>query len=118
MKRNIQSALLLISLLNSAIGLAATASAHRVIDCPLRDEHYSIDSPLIDVLLKPEAKAAVDRKAPDLLQHFPPMFASTRARIQFHNHLTPGEISAAIRDFVMDGINANSHLGDHPEETS
>jgi hypothetical protein len=29
----------------------------------------------------------------------------------------PDEISAAIRDFVMDGINANSHLGD-PGETS
>ena len=29
----------------------------------------------------------------------------------------PDEISAAIWDFVMDGINANSHLGD-PGETS
>jgi len=79
MKRKTQNALLLISLLNSAIGLAATASAHLVIDCPLRDERYSIDSPLIDVLLKPEAKAAVDREAPSLLQHFPPMFTSTTA---------------------------------------
>jgi type 1 glutamine amidotransferase len=49
----------------------------QVIDCPLRDERYSIDSPLIDVLLKPEAKATVDREAPSLLEKIPPMFAST-----------------------------------------
>jgi hypothetical protein len=28
------------------------------------------------------------------------------------------DISAAIQDFVMNGINANSHLGDHAGETS
>jgi type 1 glutamine amidotransferase len=79
MKHDTRRALLLISLLSSTIGLAATANARPAIDCPQRGARYSVDSPLIDVLLKPEAKAAVDREAPTLLLHFPPMFASTTA---------------------------------------
>ena len=42
---------------------AAAATPH----CPLRTERYSIDSPLMDILLKPEAKAAVARELPGLL---------------------------------------------------
>ena len=57
--------------------MTTPARAGDEIDCPLRDQPYSIDSPLIDVLLKPEAKSLVDREAPDLLQHLPPMMAST-----------------------------------------
>jgi type 1 glutamine amidotransferase len=57
--------------------MTTPARAGDAIDCPLRDQPYSIDSPLIDVLLKPEAKSLVDREAPDLLQHLPAMMAST-----------------------------------------
>jgi hypothetical protein len=57
---------LLVALLGVAPGLAA-ASAPQPIDCPLRHEPYSIDSPLIDLLLKPEAKAVVEREMPQLL---------------------------------------------------
>jgi type 1 glutamine amidotransferase len=71
------SVLLAIPLLVAAPGFAAPASEQRPIDCPLRDQPYSIDSPLIDVLLKPEAKAVVNREMPDLLQKLPPTFAST-----------------------------------------
>ena len=67
----------LIALLAALLGCAATAHAARQIDCPLRDEPYSIESPLIDVLLNPNAKAAVDRAMPDLLAHLPPQFAGT-----------------------------------------
>lgn len=59
------------------LGFASSASTQQAIDCPLREAPYSIDSPLIDVLLKPEAKVAVDREAPNLLQNLPPRFAST-----------------------------------------
>jgi AcrR family transcriptional regulator len=51
-------------------------------------------------------------------------FAAVLACVMFKDWIFPrglagdGEISAAIRDFVMDGINANSHLGGHPGETS
>jgi type 1 glutamine amidotransferase len=60
-----------------ALGLAAPVGARNVIDCPLRDQAYSVDSPLIDVLLKPEAKAIVEREAPALLKTGPPMMQNT-----------------------------------------
>jgi len=61
----------------SQVGFAAPANALDTIDCPLRDAPYSTDSPLIDVLLKPEAKAAVDSVVPTLLQNLPPQFIGT-----------------------------------------
>ena len=61
----------------AAFGVAGSAHARQVIDCPLRDLPYSIDSPLIDILLKPEARAAVDREMPALLPKLPPMFTAT-----------------------------------------
>jgi type 1 glutamine amidotransferase len=69
--------LLVLSLVACAMGAASPANAHPAIDCPLRDAHYSVDSPLIDILLKPDAKAVVNRIAPAMLQKIPPMFAST-----------------------------------------
>src|SRR6266852_5585782 len=72
-----RSAVLVIALLGLVPQFAALAGEQRPIDCPLRDEPYSVDSPLIDVLLKPEAKAVVDREMPELLQKLPPRFAST-----------------------------------------
>jgi AcrR family transcriptional regulator len=51
-------------------------------------------------------------------------FAAVLACVMFKDWIFPrglageGEISAAIQDFVMDGINANSHLGDDAGETS
>lgn len=67
----------LLAALSSAIGHAAPTGAGNIIDCPLRDQAYSIDSPLIDVLLKPEAKAVVEREAPALLKAGPPMMQDT-----------------------------------------
>jgi hypothetical protein len=54
-----------------------SADAKPVIDCPLRDQPYSIDSPLIDVLLKPEARLEIERTAPSLLKHAPQMMLGT-----------------------------------------
>jgi AcrR family transcriptional regulator len=50
-------------------------------------------------------------------------FAAVLACVMFKDWIFPrglageDEISAAIQDFVMDGINANSHLGEHAGET-
>src|SRR5580693_4159755 len=66
-----------IALLCAAVTVPAPIRARNAIDCPLRDQTYSIDSPLIDVLLKPEAKAAVQRDLPELLSRLPPMMTST-----------------------------------------
>jgi type 1 glutamine amidotransferase len=53
-------------------GASTCAAAHaaRPIDCPLRDQAYSSQSPLIDLLLKPEAVAVIERDAPGLIDSF------------------------------------------------
>src|SRR5690554_6574722 len=61
-----------------AIVTVNLAEAGPLIDCPLRDETYSIDSPLMDVLLKPEARAFLQRKAPAMLE-LPPHLLSTES---------------------------------------
>jgi type 1 glutamine amidotransferase len=54
----------------AAASIAATVQAARPIDCPLRDQPYSAQSPLIDLLLNPEAVAVIDREAPGLIDTF------------------------------------------------
>ncbi len=56
---------------------AIPASARPVTDCPLRDAPFSADSPLIDILLSPAAKAVLTRAAPGRLDAIPPRFAGT-----------------------------------------
>src|SRR4051812_42091890 len=58
-------------------GFTTPASAARPIDCPLRDQPYSLDSPLIDILIKPEAKAVFDRNAPPTLRTLPAWIQGT-----------------------------------------
>src|SRR5579862_6055460 len=60
-----------------AVATLAHTAARAGIDCPLRNQPYSIDSPMIDVMLKPDAKAAVQREAPGLLSMLPPMMSAT-----------------------------------------
>jgi hypothetical protein len=63
--------------LGAAFGVAASADARTAIDCPLRDQAYSVDSPFMDLMLKPEARTAIEHEAPNLLQRLPPMLSST-----------------------------------------
>ena len=70
--RTISSAALL-----GLLALCTAAHGKTVVDCPLRNAAYSTDSPLIDVLLKPEARATVDRTAPALFQALPPALLGT-----------------------------------------
>ena len=44
----------------------------QAVECPLRDQAYSVDSPLIDVLLKPEARATFESEMPGFLENAPP----------------------------------------------
>lgn len=48
-----------------------------ILDCPLRDAPYSLDLPLLDILLSPKAKAAVNKHLPSLLEKAPPIFTRT-----------------------------------------
>jgi hypothetical protein len=54
----------------------ARASEQALIDCPLRNAPFSVDGPLIDLLLSDDAKRTLDREMPAFLQQLPPMFTS------------------------------------------
>lgn len=56
---------------------AAAAASRPVTDCPLRDAPFSVDSPLIDIMLSPAAKAVLEKAAPGRFSHLPPRFAGT-----------------------------------------
>jgi type 1 glutamine amidotransferase len=58
--------------------LPAAAQATPVTDCPLRDAPFSIDSPLVDILLSPAARAVVSTAAPGRFDKLPPQFAGTQ----------------------------------------
>jgi type 1 glutamine amidotransferase len=55
-----------------ALTFANSVEARAPLDCPLRDAPYSTNSPLIDILLNPAAKAVVDSHAPGLFKGLPP----------------------------------------------
>lgn len=56
-----------------------TAQARPVTDCPLRDAPFSIESPIVDLLLNPAAKGILEAQAPDIFDALPPRFFSTQA---------------------------------------
>jgi len=58
------------------IGTAPVSAAVR--DCPLRDAPFSVDSPLLDVLLSSAATAAANQALGGMLERPPPMIASTQ----------------------------------------
>jgi len=60
--------------------LAAPAfAATRILDCPLRDAPFSVDSPLVDVLLSDAARAVVDRHTGGGVAKIPAMVSGTKA---------------------------------------
>lgn len=60
------------------LAMTSAANAQRI-DCPLRNAGYSADSPVMDVLLKPEGRAAIERARPGLLSLLPARFISTES---------------------------------------
>ncbi len=76
-------------------GLAALASAAQAsprVDCPLRDALYSIDAPVIDIMLKPEAAALLGQFTAASSQPVPPQFSATTAP-SFAAIMTPRTLS-------------------------
>ncbi|MFC3174115.1 ThuA domain-containing protein [Novosphingobium bradum] len=61
----------------ACLGIAQPATARAVTDCPLRDAPFSVDSPIIDILLSPQAKAVLDRATNSRFSKFPPGFMGT-----------------------------------------
>lgn len=54
-------------------------SLARTLDCPLRDAPFSLDSPLVDVLLSDAAKAVLDQHTGGGTAKIPPMLSGTQA---------------------------------------
>lgn len=80
------------------VGLLSTAPvrAAAVTDCPLRDTPFSLASPLVDILLNPKAKAAVEAELPGAFKALPPPFLSTQAPT-FASILTLKEMAGMAR---------------------
>ena len=51
------------------LGVNALANHHGEVDCPLRDAAYSIDLPFIEIMLKPEALAILNKHATGMLDN-------------------------------------------------
>jgi uncharacterized protein len=69
----------MLKMLIALAALIASPAIAKSLDCPLRETAYSVDSPLMDIMLKPEAKAAVEHEMPGLFKRMPPIMASTTA---------------------------------------
>ncbi len=57
--------------------IAAPAAAEPVTDCPNRDAPFSASTPLIDILLSPEASAVAEKELDASFDEAPPQFAGT-----------------------------------------
>ena len=79
--------------------LGSAVASEQVVDCPLRDQPYSIESPLMDILLNPKAVEIVNRHMDGVLAKFPESFASTK----------PPSLSAII---TLDTVVS---MGGHPK---
>ena len=74
MIRNLAAAMM------AAVGLWASAAAARpVTDCPLRDAPFSVDSPLVDLLLSPAARKIVEDATGRSFDKGPPQLVGTKA---------------------------------------
>jgi uncharacterized protein len=59
------------------VGAARAAPASQVLDCPLRDAPLSVESPFIDVLLNPAARAMAQEASGKDFSTLPPLFTGT-----------------------------------------
>jgi len=86
----------------STLGVAADSA---ILDCPLRDEPFSLRSPLMDILLSPAATAIVNKHMEGVLDKIPPTFASSEAP-SFSAILTLNEVAdmARLDKTVLDGV--------------
>ena len=55
------------------------AAEPAMLDCPLRDAPYSLESPVIDLLLDAEARAVLERGMPGMAKNFPEDFLRAKA---------------------------------------
>lgn len=62
----------------AVFGISAAAQAKPVTDCPLRDAPFSLDSPLVDILLSPAARGVIESATGRSFDQGPAMFTGTK----------------------------------------
>jgi len=94
-----------LAVIGALLGAPPWAEATPTIDCPLRDQPYSVDSPLIDILLSPAAKAAASQVQPSL-GRLPASYFSTTPPT-FAAIMTIRELAAYahVKEEQLDAIN-------------
>jgi uncharacterized protein len=70
---------MLIILMSGMIGFAAPVQAKAMLDCPMRDAPFSVNAPLVDLLLSEPAKATVEKHLPGMMAKIPPFLSGTKA---------------------------------------
>lgn len=87
--------------------MVSNAHATPRIDCPLRDQPYSIDTPVIDIMLKPEAAAVLGQFTSASTQPIPPQFSATTAP-SFAAIMTPRTLAGfgAMRTEALPDVDA------------
>jgi type 1 glutamine amidotransferase len=61
------------------IGVTSPVQAKALLDCPMRDAPFSINAPLVDLLLSETAKATIEKNLPGSIAKIPPFFSGTQA---------------------------------------
>lgn len=100
----------LATLLMAAAGMSI-AQADDLVDCPLRDEPYSITTPLMDLMLKPEAVDVINRHMNGMLKNMPGNFMSTQAPsfsaiVTLSNVLAMGGVTTPPPQVLVDELAA------------
>lgn len=62
----------------TAASWAVAQDDNAIIDCPLRDSAYSVDTPMMDIVLNPQAKAVVEQAIPILFKALPAEYLSPK----------------------------------------
>ena len=70
--------------------------ADSIIDCPLRDEPFSLNTPFLDILLSPAASAVVKRHIPGVMEKSPPLFLRTEVPA-FGAIISTGVVAARLQ---------------------
>lgn len=60
-----------------ALTAASNTFADKMLDCPLRDQPFSLDTPFLDILLSEDALAVFDKHYPGARDKMPPIFVKT-----------------------------------------
>ncbi|BFM09182.1 ThuA domain-containing protein [Halioxenophilus aromaticivorans] len=60
-----------------ALAAASNAFADKMLDCPLRDEPFTLNTPFLDILLSEDALAVFDQYYPGARDKMPPIFVKT-----------------------------------------